>query len=74
MRRCGLRQDAIEGSAATLLEEAAQLDPAEMREFHRTIVEQTTHMRGRIGDLLDTGRIESDTLSVAPEPSGLPPW
>ena len=26
-------------------------------------------MRGLIGDLLDTGRIESGTLSVAPEPS-----
>ena len=28
-------------------------------------------MRGLIGDLLDTGRIESGTLSVAPEPSEL---
>ena len=60
---------AIKGSATTLLEEAAQLDPAEMREFHRIIVEQANHMRGLIGDLLDTGRIESGTLSVAPEPS-----
>ena len=60
---------AIKGSATTLLEEAAQLDPAEMREFHRIIVEQAKHMRGLIGDLLDTGRIESGTLSVAPEPS-----
>ena len=62
---------AIKGSATTLLEEAAQLDPAEMREFHRIIVEQANHMRGLIGDLLDTGRIESGTLSVAPEPSEL---
>lgn len=60
---------AIKGSATTLLEEAAALDPAEMREFHRIIVEQARHMRGLIGDLLDTGRIESGTLSVAPEPS-----
>ena len=60
---------AIKGSATTLLEEASQLDPAEMREFHRIIVEQARHMRGLIGDLLDTGRIESGTLSVAPEPS-----
>ena len=60
---------AIKGSATTLLEDAAQLDPAEMREFHRIIVEQANHMRGLIGDLLDTGRIESGTLSVAPEPS-----
>ena len=60
---------AIKGSATTLLEEASQLDPAEMREFHRIIVEQARHMRGLIGDLLDTGRIESGTLSIAPEPS-----
>ena len=60
---------AIKGSATTLLEEAGRLDPAETREFHRIIVEQARHMRGLIGDLLDTGRIESGTLSVAPEPS-----
>ena len=60
---------AIKGSAMTLLEEAPALDPAEMREFHRLIVEQTDHMRGLVGDLLDAGRIESGTLSVAPEPS-----
>ena len=42
-----------------------------MREFHRIIVEQARHMRGLISDLLDTGRIESGTLSVAPEPSEL---
>ena len=40
-----------------------------MREFHRIIAEQARHMRGLIGDLLDTGRIESGTLSVGPEPS-----
>jgi len=60
---------AIRGSATTLLEEAAELDPAERREFHRIIVEQARHMRSLIGDLLDAGRIESGTLSVAPEPS-----
>ena len=60
---------AIKGSATTLLEESAALDPAEMREFHRIIVEQANHMRGLIGDLLDAGRIDSGTLSVAPEPS-----
>ena len=62
---------AIKGSAVTLLEEAAELEPAEMREFHRIIVEQAGHMRGLISDLLDTGRIESGTLSVSPEPSEL---
>ena len=40
-----------------------------MREFHRLIVEQADHMRGLIGDLLDAGRIEAGTLSVASEPS-----
>ncbi len=60
---------AIKGSTDTLLEEGVNLDPAEMREFHRIIHEQTAHMRGLIGDLLDAGRIEAGTLSVSPEPS-----
>ncbi|MCY3623224.1 MAG: response regulator [Gammaproteobacteria bacterium] len=60
---------AVRGSAVTLLEDAAQLDPAEMREFHRIIHDQAGHMRGLIGDLLDAGRIEAGTLSVSPEPS-----
>ena len=57
----------IKGSADTLLEE--DLDPAEMREFHRIIAEQAGQMRRLVGDLLDAGRIETGTLSVAPEPS-----
>ena len=60
---------AIKGSAATLLEDATELDAAEMREFHRIIHEQAGHMRGLIGALLDAGRIEAGTLSVSPEPS-----
>ena len=60
---------AIRGSALTLLEDAAALDPVEMREFHRIIAEQSGHMRGLIGNLLDAGRIEAGTLSVDPEPS-----
>ena len=62
---------AIKGSATTLLEEPAGLDRAEMREFHRVIVEQADRMRGLIADLLDTGRIESGTLSVTPEPTAV---
>ncbi len=62
---------AIRGSASTLLDDAAALDPAEMREFHRIIFQQSGHMRGLIGDLLDAGRIDTGTLSVAPEPSEL---
>ena len=60
---------AIKGSAATLLEESDDLDPAEMHEFHRIIHDQAGHMRGLIGALLDAGRIEAGMLSVAPEPS-----
>ena len=47
---------AIKGSADALLEEAAELDPAKMREFFRNIAEQATHMRGLIRDLPDAGR------------------
>ncbi len=59
----------IRGSANTLLDEAASLDPAEMRQFHRIISDQADHMRSLIRDLLDVARIETGTLSVAPEPS-----
>ncbi len=59
----------IKGSADALLEEEAELDRAEMREFHRIIAEQAGHMRGLIRDLLDAGRIDAGTLSVTPEPS-----
>ena len=60
---------AIKGSVTTLLQDERALDPAEMREFHRIIDTQTDHMRGLIGDLLDAGRIDTGTLSVAPEPA-----
>ncbi len=58
----------IRGSATTLLDEESALDPAEMRQFHRIIVEQADHMRGLISNLLDVARIETGTLSVSPEP------
>ena len=59
----------IKGSAAALLRPSLELDPAEMHEFHRIIDEQADHMIGLISDLLDAGRIETGTLSVAPEPA-----
>ena len=59
----------IKGSAATLMEESPGLDPAETREFYRIIMEQTDHMRRLISDLLDAGRIDTGTLSVAVEAS-----
>ena len=59
----------IKGSAATLMNAASSLAPAEMREYFRIIDEQAENMRNLIGDLLDAGDIEAGTLSVAPEPS-----
>ncbi|MXX23830.1 MAG: response regulator [Caldilineaceae bacterium SB0668_bin_21] len=59
----------IQGSANNLLDDAASLNPAEMRQFHRIISEQAGRMRSLIRDLLDVAHIETGTLSVAPEPS-----
>ncbi|MCY4012179.1 MAG: response regulator [Gammaproteobacteria bacterium] len=59
---------AIKGSATTVLDPGAHLDPVEMREFFRVVDQQADHMRTLIADLLDAGRIEAGTLSVAPEP------
>ena len=63
----------VMGAGATLLNAAADLDPAEMRQFHRIIVDQAEHMRYLIGDLLDVARIETGALPVDPEPSALHP-
>ena len=59
----------IKGSAATLLDESAGLNPSETRQFHTIINDQADRMRRMISDLLDTAHIESGTLSVSPEPS-----
>ena len=59
---------AIKGSADTLLEASAELDPAEMTQFFRIIRDQSENMRHLIGDLLDVARIETGTLPVSPEP------
>ena len=58
----------IQGATTTLLREAEDLDRAEMREFFRILDEQADHMRRLIKDLLDVSRIDTGTLSVAPEP------
>ena len=63
----------VMGAGTTLLNAAADLDPAEMRQFHRIIVDRAEHMRELIGDLLDVARIETGALSVDPEPSDLRP-
>ena len=57
----------IKGSAATLLDETADLNPAEARQFHTIINDQADRMRRMVSDLLDTANIEAGTLSVSPE-------
>ena len=59
----------IKGSAATVLRASRIFGPAEVTQFFRIIDEQADRMDSLIGDLLDAGRIDAGTLSVAPEPS-----
>ena len=59
----------IKGSTATVLGASPVFGAAEMLQFFRIIDEQADHMSGLIADLLDAGRIDSGTLSVAPEPA-----
>ena len=61
----------IMGSSEILLDAAPELDPAERHEYYRIIHDQARHMRRLISDLLDVGRIDSRTLSVAPEPAAV---
>jgi len=60
---------AIKGSTATVLNTPQTFGPAETQQFFRIIDDQADRMSGLIGDLLDAGRIDSGTLSVAPEPT-----
>ena len=57
----------IKGSTATVLGASPPLVPDEMRQFFHIIDQQADHMRGLVSDLLDAGRIETGTLSVALE-------
>ena len=59
----------IKGSAATVLDGSRVVGSAEVRQFFRIIDRQANRMDALIGDLLDAGRIEAGTLSVAPEPT-----
>ena len=61
----------VRGSVSTLLDDHSGLHPAEVRQFHRIIFEQTDRMRALIADLLDVARIETGALTVAPEPTSL---
>ena len=58
----------IRGSATSMLDATDELDPAEVRQFLRIIVEQADNMHDLIRDLLDVARIETGMLSVNPEP------
>ena len=60
---------AIKGSTTTVLGTAQSFGPTETRQFFRIIDQQADRMSGLIGDLLDAGRIDTGTLSVAPEPT-----
>ena len=57
----------IRGSATTVLDASSELDPAELRQFLRIIVDQSDNMRELIGDLLDVARIETGTLPIGAE-------
>ena len=59
----------IRGSVDTLLEEASELDSAEITQFHRIIRVQSDSMRHMIADLLDVARIDIGKLPVDPKPS-----
>ena len=59
----------IRGSATAVLDARSDLDPAELRQFLRIIVDQVDTMRDLIVDLLDVARIETGTLPVNAEPA-----
>ena len=61
----------IKGSTTALLDATAELDPAEMAQFHRIIDGEADRMRYLIRDLLDVAKIETGSLPVEPEPSNL---
>ena len=59
----------IWGSVMAMMEDTEDLDPAEMRQFLRIIVDQVGSMRNLIGDLLDVARIETGALPINPQPA-----
>ena len=59
----------IKGSASTVLDSTADLDPAVVRQFFRIIGDQADHMHELVSGLLDVARIETGTLAVSPEPA-----
>ena len=59
----------IKGSASTVLDASPPPDRAEVVQIFRIVNEQADRMRALIADLLDAGRIDAGTLSVAPAPA-----
>ena len=59
----------IKGSASTVLDSPADLDPAVVRQFFHIIGDQADHMHALVSDLLDIARIETATLPFSPEPT-----
>ena len=62
---------AVRGSVTALLEGAENLDPAEIAQFHRIILDQSDQARFLISDLLDVARIETGALAIEPEPTDI---
>ena len=61
----------IKGSTATALGVVPIPPQTELIRFLRIIDAQADHLYGLIANLLDAGRIEAGTLTVAPEPSNV---
>ena len=59
----------IKGSAVNLRESLDSLNNAEVLQFIRIIESQSDRMRDLISELLDVARIQTGSLSVAPEPA-----
>ena len=60
---------AIKGSTAAVLGGVRNFAPVETLAFFRVVDEQADRMIGLVADLLDAGRIDAGTLSVAAEPT-----
>ncbi len=58
----------IKSCASALLNPAIELEPDEIQQFLSMIDERADLMRGLIDELLDLARVETSTMSVAPEP------
>ena len=60
---------AIRGAASTVLEAHSNVDPSEMRQFFRIIVEQADGMRALINDLADVAAMDAGSPPVFPGPA-----